>query len=431
MRAMVGGCSYARSKFNRAWQAERQIGSTVKAFVYGTAFEQGMTPATLVNDIPTRFVDPVMFRRGQGPDGRLDARPARPGAIVRAQELRAGQLGPDPHLGGAPGRQAATCPPLRTLDEVGIGHVRDFAAKVGVTGTMPPYPSLALGAADLPLNDMVRAYATFANNGQGAVPPFLIKKVVDRNGRVLETHEGVLGEEVVDPKVNFELIQCLQGVATQGTGARTNGLNWPVAGKTGTPTNTPTPGSGLHHPHHLRRLGGPGREEDHLPRRRCCQGGGAPSGPISRRSPSREPPGGDFRLRKAWRAARSTATRGWWPAARPRIQGAQPGLPPGSTAPSRRAPPEAIARIRGARDKAHNAVAEVRVWGKGRPKEDGDAPIDWNKMMEPPKVEAAKPEARTEAKPDAKPEVKPEAKPDHRAVPEKVEPRKTGPQKSW
>ena len=80
VRAMVGGYSYARSRFNRAWQAERQIGSTVKAFVYGTAFEQGMTPATLVNDVPTRFVDPVMFNVTEGPDGRLDARPARPGA---------------------------------------------------------------------------------------------------------------------------------------------------------------------------------------------------------------------------------------------------------------------------------------------------------------------------------------------------------------
>ncbi|MBK8727799.1 MAG: hypothetical protein IPL96_17615 [Holophagaceae bacterium] len=105
---------------------------------------------------------------------------------------------------------------------------------------------------------------------------------MDRNGRVLETHEGVLGEEVVDPKVNFELIQCLQGVATQGTGARTNDLNWPVAGKIAPLTNNFTDAWFLGFTTRtLRRLGGPGREEDHLPRRRWRQGGGAPSGPIS------------------------------------------------------------------------------------------------------------------------------------------------------
>jgi penicillin-binding protein 1A len=81
---------------------------------------------------------------------------------------------------------------------------------------------------------MVRGYATFADGGLQAPPPFLIRKVVDRSGRVLESHEGHPGEPVVDPMSNYQLIQCLQGVAQRGTGARSNELNWPVAGKTGT-----------------------------------------------------------------------------------------------------------------------------------------------------------------------------------------------------
>ena len=60
-------------------------------------------------------------------------------------------------------------------------------------GKLNPYPSLALGASDLTLKDMVRGYGTFANGGRQAPPPFLIKKIVDRSGQVLESHDGVPG----------------------------------------------------------------------------------------------------------------------------------------------------------------------------------------------------------------------------------------------
>jgi len=384
VRAMVGGYSYARSKFNRAWQAERQIGSTVKAFVYGTAFEQGMTPATLVNDIPTRFVDPVMFNVVEGPDGRLDARPARPGAKEYApKNYERDNWGPIPIWEAL--RDSRNVPAVRTLDEVGIGHVRDFAAKVGVTGTMPPYPSLALGAADLPLKDMVRAYATFANNGKRAAFPFLITKVRDRNGRVLETHEGVLGEEVVDPKVNFELIQCLQGVATQGTGARTNDLNWPVAGKTGT-TDEHTDAWFLGFTTRITCGVWVGLDAKKTIYRGAD--GGKVAVPIwtdfmkvAVQGTTRE----DFKAPEGMEWAQVDRYTGLVASGATTDKVLSLAFPPGA-APKQESTAEAIAKIREARDKAHNAVAEVRVWGKGRPKEDGDAAIDWNKMMERPRA---------------------------------------------
>lgn len=113
-------------------------------------------------------------------------------------------------------------------------NVIDFARKCGVTGNIPPYPSMALGSADLTLRDMVRGYSTIANGGLQSPMPFFIKKVADRNGRVLETHSGAATEQVIDPQSTYQLIQCLQGVATSGTGAGSNVLEWPVAGKTGT-----------------------------------------------------------------------------------------------------------------------------------------------------------------------------------------------------
>ena len=80
IRAMVGGYDFNRSKFNRATQAFRQVGSTMKAYVYGAAFTSGRTPATIVQDVPTRFLDTVDYMTVARPDGTLDFKPLRPGA---------------------------------------------------------------------------------------------------------------------------------------------------------------------------------------------------------------------------------------------------------------------------------------------------------------------------------------------------------------
>ena len=212
IRAMVGGYDFNRSKFNRSWQAERQVGSTMKAFVYGAAFAKGMHPATMVDDIPTRFT----FGRD----------------LYQPRNYEHNYWGPIPIWEAL--RDSRNIPAVRTLEAAGIASVIDFARKAGIQGHIPPVPSMALGSADLTLKDMVRGYATIANGGTQSPTPFLIKKIVDRNGRVLETHEGTPGEVALDAMSNFQLIQCLQGVAQAGTGARSNELGWPVAGKTGT-----------------------------------------------------------------------------------------------------------------------------------------------------------------------------------------------------
>ncbi|MDR3672561.1 MAG: PBP1A family penicillin-binding protein [Holophaga sp.] len=212
VRAMVGGYDFKRSKFNRSFQAERQVGSTMKAFVYGAAFTEGKTPASMVEDVPTRF--------------RMDT------TVYEPKNYERDFWGPIPIWEAI--RDSRNVPAVRTLETTGIDNVIAFAHNAGVGGRIIPYPSLALGASDLTLKDMVRGYSTFANGGRQAPPPFLIKKIVDRSGRVLETHDGVPGDQVVDPMSNYQLIQCLQGVAQRGTGARTNEIGWPLAGKTGT-----------------------------------------------------------------------------------------------------------------------------------------------------------------------------------------------------
>ncbi len=233
IRAMVGGYDFNQSKYDRALQAQRQVGSTMKAFVYGAAFTAGKTPATIVEDVPTRFLDASDYATITHADGTKDYKPLRPG--VKPYEPHNYEMdfwGPIPIWEAI--RDSRNVPAVRTLDDTGVLNVIDYARKCGIEGALPPYPSLALGSADMTLREMVRAYGTISNDGLQTPEPFFIKKVVDRNGRVLESHSGAATEQVVDPQSTFQLIQCLQGVATQGTGAGASALQWPVAGKTGT-----------------------------------------------------------------------------------------------------------------------------------------------------------------------------------------------------
>ena len=233
IRAMVGGYDFNRSKFNRATQALRQVGSTMKAYVYGAAFTGGKTPATMVQDVPTRFLDTYDFLTVTHPDGSSDFKPLRAGVKpYEPKNYERDFWGPIPIWEAL--RDSRNVPAVRTLEETGVMNVIEFARKCGLTGNLPPYPSMALGSADLTLKEMVRGYATIANGGLQSPMPFFIKKVTDRNGRVLESHGGAATEQVLDPMSTFQVIQCLQGVANSGTGARSNELEWPVAGKTGT-----------------------------------------------------------------------------------------------------------------------------------------------------------------------------------------------------
>jgi penicillin-binding protein 1A len=205
----------------------------MKAYVYGAAFTAGKTPATMVQDVPTRFLDTVDYLTVTHPDGTSEYKPLRGGVKpYEPKNYERDFWGPIPIWEAL--RDSRNVPAVRTLEETGVGNVIDFARKCGVTGSIPPYPSMALGSADLTLKEMVRGYGTIANGGLQTPPPYFIKKVVDRNGRVLESHNGAATEQVLDAQSTYQLIQCLQGVATSGTGARSNELGWPVAGKTGT-----------------------------------------------------------------------------------------------------------------------------------------------------------------------------------------------------
>jgi penicillin-binding protein 1A len=188
----------------------------------------------MVQDVPTRFLDTVDYLTVTHPDGTSDYKPLRPGVKpYEPKNYERDFFGPIPIWEAM--RDSRNVPAVRTLEETGVLNVIDFARKCGIVGSIPPYPSMALGSGDFTLKEMVRGYATIANGGLQAPVPFFIKKVTDRNGRVLESHGGAATEQVLDAMSTYQLIQCLEGVASNGTGARARAeIDWPIAGKTGT-----------------------------------------------------------------------------------------------------------------------------------------------------------------------------------------------------
>lgn len=212
VRGLVGGWSYERNEFDRAMQAQRQVGSAFKPFVFGAALEKGFTPADRIFDGPVVFLgadqqpsySPRNYYRKYY--GMLTLR--------RAIEL------------------SINVTSVKLLDLVGAEHVIDFAQRSGVTSELPPYPSLALGVADMSPLELAASYATFANLGVH-VEPYLVERVETRDGRLLEEHR-TQARTAVDPAVAAVVSSVLRGVVLRGTGQRLARYDVEVAGKTGT-----------------------------------------------------------------------------------------------------------------------------------------------------------------------------------------------------
>jgi penicillin-binding protein 1A len=213
VRAMVGGYDFERSKFNRATQALRQVGSAFKPIVYAAALERGgFTPATLIADTPLTFPNP--WRGGAWTPRNYDGR----------------------FLGAIPLRQALegsrNIPAIRTLQQLGVETGIEYARKLGLTGELPPYLPIAIGAGEATLLEMTAAFATFPNQGL-RMTPFLIARIADRDGNTLEDHRPE-AHDAIGADTAYLLTSLLRGVVERGTATRARSLERPVAGKTGT-----------------------------------------------------------------------------------------------------------------------------------------------------------------------------------------------------
>ncbi|MFP3941574.1 MAG: penicillin-binding protein 1A [Thermoanaerobaculia bacterium] len=212
IRAMVGGWDFERSKFNRAVQAQRQVGSGFKAFVYGAALEAAYTAADTVFDGPTAFpgAEEDETYRPQNHGGQFY------GILTLRRALEA----------------SINVPAVKLLDMVGVDRVIDLARRCGIESPLPPYPSLALGSAEIRPIELAAAYAAFANGGTW-VAPYSIESVHSAHGRTLEEHFPET-RTAASPQVSYVLASMLEGVVNRGTGRRLAELPVEIAGKTGT-----------------------------------------------------------------------------------------------------------------------------------------------------------------------------------------------------
>lgn len=215
VRALVGGYDFATSKFNRAIQSRRQTGSSFKPFVYGAAFEKGLTPADTLFDAPIAIQVGNQTYAPKNYYGKY----AGIVTIQRALEL------------------SINVPAVKTYMMVGGDAVVSFARRCGITSDLPRYPSLALGAAGVAPIEMTAAYNVFANNGVYAKPRF-VKRITDQTDKVLEEPVSELSE-ATQPQIAYELAHVMRGTIDRGTAYEAHVLAPPLAGKTGT-TNSYT-----------------------------------------------------------------------------------------------------------------------------------------------------------------------------------------------
>ena len=220
IRAMVGGYDFERSKFNRATQAMRQTGSAFKPIIYTAAIERGAwNPSTIIVDSPISFPNP--WTKEVWTPHNYDGAFLGPIPLRRAIE------------------QSRNIPAIKTLQHIGIPVAIEYARKLGITSELPPYLPLALGAGDVSLIELTAAFATFANQGL-RMRPYLIERVTDRDGNVIEqTHPQAT--DAIRADAAYIMTSLLRGVVERGTAARARSLKRPIAGKTGT-TNDWTDG---------------------------------------------------------------------------------------------------------------------------------------------------------------------------------------------
>ena len=212
VRALVGGYDFSRSKFNRAVQALRQVGSAFKPVVYLTAIEAGFTPADTVLDSPLSItIDPR-----QAP-WQPQNYTRKYGGILTYQNALENSI---------------NVPAVRVDLLVGTRKVIETARRLGVRQNLLAYPSLALGSFEVTPMEMTAAYSVFGNQGL-LFSPRLVERVRDAEGVLLEENPPD-PRDAAAPAPSYVLLKMLEGVTERGTAVRARSLGLRIAGKTGT-----------------------------------------------------------------------------------------------------------------------------------------------------------------------------------------------------
>lgn len=210
IKAWVGGISFEHFKFDHVKLAERQVGSTAKPFTYAYAIDNGYSPCISVPNHSQTYG--TWTPRGSAHGG--DPITLK-NAIKHSQNFASAYI----------------------INEVGAANVANLTKKMGITSNVPSYPSIALGAYEASVFDMVGAYSAFVNHGTW-IEPTMILRVEDKNGTTIyEKAPKVV--KALNSETAYAMVDMLRGVVDGGTGSRLRraeygGLTKPMGGKTGT-----------------------------------------------------------------------------------------------------------------------------------------------------------------------------------------------------
>ena len=208
--AMLGGKSYQKSQYNRAIAASRQPGSAFKPFVYEAAMENGFTPDSIQIDEPVRI----------GSWSPENYKQQYLGAVSLEQAFA----------------QSINTVAAKLAVAVGTDNVAQVAQRFGITSKLTHDPSLALGTSEVSPIELITAYVPFANGGN-AVQPYVVKRIVTREGKVLYERKGDGLGRVISENNLGEMNRLFRAVVQNGTGVKAQFGNFDIGGKTGTSQN--------------------------------------------------------------------------------------------------------------------------------------------------------------------------------------------------
>jgi len=211
IKAMVGGYSFEKSKWNNATQAKRQPGSTFKPIIYTAALENGYSPARIIQDEYFSDFD------------------------VHTEELWEPENFPVGYMGPLTLRRAFEMSrnviSAKLVKDITPARIVEYGKRFGITSELKPYITISLGVFEVTLKEMVAAYTVFPNMGI-RVEPFFIKSIRETNNII----EEIMPErkQVIERETAFVMNYMMQGVVKYGTGQRASKLEAPIGGKTGT-----------------------------------------------------------------------------------------------------------------------------------------------------------------------------------------------------
>ena len=216
VKAYVGGPDYRYFKYDNVRQGKRQVGSTIKPFLYTLAMQEGLTPCTKVTNVPVTFLTP-------GGETWTPRSTDKEEWIGKTVTLKWGLTNSSNNISAF------------LMKQYGPEAMADMMRRMGIQSHVDEVPSLCVGPADLTLWEMVAAYNTFPARGV-YVTPLFVTRIEDRQGNVLSEFTNRKREAIAESTA-YLMVNLMEGVVQGGTASRLRyryNLTGEIAGKTGT-----------------------------------------------------------------------------------------------------------------------------------------------------------------------------------------------------